>query len=484
MTSVLADLPLLLADVPPSLPSALEQEGVPFAEPHGGREGRPAGRFVLFDSRRQTPRLDRDQVAIDVDHLRRGRTYDPFEALADEQAACFEWQVGPLSVRETVARVDRAAVRNRLLSDLRTLIESAGGVWMRLSPYPHPYQTAFNFRLDHDQYDEHDFAATLAAVEGYEHAISHYVCAATHARHGDALARLKGAHVGSHGWWHHTYREQSDNLTNIRRGLDSLRACGLDPVGFAAPHGRFHRNLLAALEELSVTHSSEFGLAYDELPFFPPESNVLQIPIHPICLGLCLDAARRRPGRPISDAEAVESTLEHWRSTAADKHRAGEPIFLYGHPDGRVGRFPHLLRELLDMVSRLPATWCTTLAAFEDWWRARGAVRLEVVRSDHQIEVTARGLPSGYRCALEYHRGQETATVELESQKASFSVMGLAWQRQRALRPIRAAGLRCPMGLRAGVKWYLDWEKVTPIDQIDAQSWRGWAKRTLRRMRA
>ena len=480
MTNVLPDLPLLLADVPPSLRSALEQEGVPLAEAHSGR----LGRFVLFDSRRRSPSLARDQVAIDVDHLRRGRTHDPIKALADERAACFEWQVGRLSVRETVARVDRAAVRNRLLSDLRTLIESAGGVWMRLSSYPHPYRTAFNFRLDHDQYDAHDFDATLAAIEGHEHAISHYVCAATHARHCDALARLKGAHVGSHGWWHHTYREQSDNLTNIRRGIDSLRVCGLNPIGFAAPHGRFHRNLLAALEELSVTHSSEFGLAYDDLPFFPSQSNVLQMPIHPICLGLCLDAARRIPGRPISDAEAAESTLAHWRTVAAEKHLAGEPVFFYGHPDGRVGQFPHLLRDLLDMASELPETWCTTLATFEDWWRARSAVRLEVLRRDDRFEVTAHGLPMGYRCALEYPRGQELATVEIESQKTSFSGAALPWKRPRAPRPIRGTGSRCPLGLRAGIKWYLDWEKVTPIDQIDAQSWRGWAKRTLRRMRA
>jgi hypothetical protein len=480
MTSVLPDLPLLLADVPPALRSALEQEGVPLAELHSSRQGR----FVLFDSRRGFPALDYDQVAIDVDHLRRGRTHDPLEALADERAARFEWQVGPLSVRETVARFDRAAVRRRLLSDLRTLVESAGGVWLRLAPYPRPYRTAFNFRLDHDQFDAHDFDATLAAIDGYEAAISHYVCAATHARNSEALARLKGAHVGSHGWWHHTYREQADNLTNIRRGIDGLRACGLNPLGFAAPHGRFHRNLLAALDELAVTHSSEFGLAYDDLPFFPSQSNVLQIPVHPICLGICLEAARRMPGRPIGDAEAAQATLDHWQTVAAEKHRAGEPIFYYGHPDGRVGRFPHLLRDVLEMASQLPATWCTTLATFENWWRARSAVRLEVVRNDDQFEVTARGLPSGYRCALEYHRGHEMATVELQSQRTTFSRAALPWERRRAARPIRPAASQCPMGLRAGLKWYLDWEKVTPIDQIDAQSWRGWAKRTLRRMRA
>jgi hypothetical protein len=275
MTNVLPDLPLLLSDVPSSLRCALEQESVPVADLQAGENGR----LVLFDSRRGRPVLSRDQIGIDVDRLRRARADDPFTALADERAACFEWQIArsglsrpsnrdsdeyrdglaarrTLSVRETVARVDRAAVRRQLLADLRTLVEAAGGLWLRLSAYPYPYRTAFNFRFDHDQYDAHDFHAALDAIKGHEHAVSHYVCAATHARYPNALARLKDFHVGSHGWWHHTYREQSDNLVNIRRGIYSLRACSLDPVGFVAPHGRFYRGLLTALEELGVTHSS------------------------------------------------------------------------------------------------------------------------------------------------------------------------------------------------------------------------------------
>jgi hypothetical protein len=501
MTRPLGDLPLMLADVPWSLRCALEQEGVPIADLQNGRDGR----FVLFDSRRGAPILTRDQIGIDIDHLRRGRTHDPFTALADEQAASYEWQIPwchlprtsfrgtvidrdgreyhpTLSVRETVARVDRAAVRQRLLTDLRTLLEAAGGMWLRISPYPYPYRTAFNLRLDHDQYDAGDLEATLEAVEGHEHAVSHYVCAATHTGKADMLARLKGAHVGSHGWWHHTYREPSDNLSNVRRGIDSLRSWGFEPVGFAAPHGRFHRGLLTALDELDVTHSSEFSLAYDDVPFFPRQSNVLQIPIHPICLGLCLDAARRMPGRPISDDMAAELVVQHWLSLAAEKHRAGEPIFFYGHPDGRLGRFPHVLEQLLAAIDQLAAVWQTTLSTFEKWWRARSAVRLRVVQRNDCLEMVAEGLPPSYRCAIDYVRGREVATIELAQATTWLSSEALPWRQQGTARTIRSSRLKCSTGLRVGLHRYLDWEKVTPIDQISAQTWRGWAKRTLRRV--
>lgn len=480
MNHPLPDLPLLLADVPWTLRQALAQEGVPWADQHG----RLAGRFVLFDSRRGPAVLDRHQIAIDVHALRAGRRQDPFEALADERAACHQWQIRGLAVRETVARVDRAVVRERLLADLRILIEAAGGLWLRISPFPHPYRSAFNFRLDHDEYDAHDFAAALSAIAGYEHAVSHYVCASTHANCPEALARLRGAHVGSHGWWHHTYRQAADNVANIGRGIEGLRAAGVDPVGFAAPHGRFHRGLLTALVELGVTHSSEFGLAYDDLPFFPGQSDVLQIPIHPICLGICLEAARRLSERPVSERQAAEATLEHWRSIVADKHSAGEPIFLYGHPDGRLGRFPHLLRDVLSCVGQSPSVWCTTLAEFERWWRRRAGVRVSVMQRDAKIEVAADGLAPGHQPAIEFFRGNQVAALELDQAKLSFSPDALTWRRRQRRQPSCAPPVALAPTVRANLRLHLDWERVTPIEEINVTTWRGWAKRTLRRMRA
>lgn len=480
MNARLPHLPLLLADVPASLRQALAQEGVPTADYKSGR----AGAFVLFDSRRIRPFLSDGQLGIDVDFLRLSRSRDPFEVLADERAACHEWQIGRLAVREQVARVHHACVRRRLLDDLRLQVEAAGGIWLRVSPFPHPYRCAFNFRLDHDEYHAHDFDATLEAISGYEHAVSHYVCAATHASDPEALAPLRDVHVGSHGWWHHTYRDALDNHENVRRGIDSLRALGLDPIGFAAPHGTFNSGLLAALEDLDVTHSSEFGLAYDDLPFFPRESNVLQIPVHPICLGICLEAARRMPQRAMTDDEAAETVLAHWRQIVAQKFAAREPIFLYGHPDGRIGRFPWLLRELLAEVAGLSGVWQTSLAAFEQWWRDRAAVEITASRNDCGIEITARELPRSRRIAVEYFRGDRVAEFELTGQQRCVSHNELSWQTCSRLRLFSSAPTTAGQGLKAGLRRYLDWERVTPVEEISTRNWRGWAKRTLRKVRA
>ena len=281
-------LPLVLDDVPQGLRQALAQEGVPCCD---RRQGPAEGRFVLFDSRtqRRCP-LGPGQVAIDVGRLRGRCSRDPFQELVDERAAAHQWQVGGLAITEEVAAVDKRAVRREVLDALRLRIEEQGGVWIRLAAFPFPYRSAFNFRLDYDHYHPDGFSSTLAAIAGSESSTSHYVNGSAFASCGDALARLRGLDVGSHGFWHHTYRTVEENLRNVGRGIATLNAAGIEPSGFVAPHGRFNRTLLIALETLGITHSSEFGLAYDELPFAVGSGAVLQIPIHPVCLEIFLEA--------------------------------------------------------------------------------------------------------------------------------------------------------------------------------------------------
>lgn len=474
-------LPLVLDEVPSALRRLLAQEGVPFCnaaadEPSGGR-------FVLFDAAlRSKPNLRPGQVAIDLDRLRAGWATDPFAALDDERTRRCGWRLGSLTVSEVVARVDKRALRWRLMTGLQALIESAGGVWLKLSPFPAPYRGAFNFRFDHDEYDPHDFDAVLSAVNGHEHSASHYVCASTHAAHPEALARLKSQHVGSHGHWHHTYRDSDDNVRNIQAGIEALRAGGLEPEGFVAPHGRFNRGLLAAMTALGIKHSSEFGLAYDDLPFFPDGSDVLQVPIHPVCLGICLDAARESREMHMTADSAANMALAHLLRTIDDKWQAGEPIFLYGHPNGRLGRYPHVLRLVLQHASGLNAIWQTTLAQFADWWRARAEATFTARREGDRLVVSLICQPARYHVSIDYCRGQQMATLPLSGSRLVLSPDSpdLQW------RPIHAScqprRFDLPEGIRSGLRRFLDWEHVTPLDQISRRTWRGWAKRTLRRI--
>lgn len=476
-------LPLTLARVPDGLRQALQQEGVPF---RSWQPGEDATRFVLFDSRcAPRPPLVTGQEAIDVDQFRRGVESDPFQALIEPQAARHRWQLGPWEVSEEIATVNRRAVRKRLLMRLRKELERRGGVWMTVGYFPFPYRSAFNFRFDHDNYHPGDFDRTLAAIDGWEDATSHYVCASTHVEHADALRRLAGMHVGGHGYWHHTYRNREDNEHNIRRGLEVLRSTGLQPIGFVAPHGRHNPGLQAALDVLRIEHSSEFALAYDDVPFFPVRSGVLQVPIHPICLGVVMEAAlaatREDPQAEVDYCQAVEVTIAHFQSVARQKYDAGEPIFLYGHPDGRVGRYPEVLRETLAAVANFSALWKTTLAEFARWWRKRLAIRLQLQRVGETLVVTGQMPPGNCRATLHLNRGDLVASLPWDGRELRLQTSALAYQRRPAkvagFQPVRTDG---PQPLKAALLRYLDWERVTPVAEIRVRDWRSLVKKTLR----
>jgi hypothetical protein len=481
-------LPLVLDQAPPGLRLALAQEGLPVVD----REERPlAGRFVIGDSRRglQTP-LASSQTLLDLHSLRSGFPSDPFEALLDEQAARCQWRIGSVAVSEDVARIDKRALRRRLMAGLRRMLESAGGVWIKLAAWPFPYRSAFNFRLDHDEFDETDFDAVLAAIGGHEGSISHYVCGSTHELERAALMRLRGADVGSHGYWHHTYYDAQDNLKNIRRGIDVLEAAGLAPSGYVAPHGRFNRGLAWAMQSLGIGHSSEFGLAYDDLPFFPPGSEVLQIPVHPICLGLFLEATRldaspRRTSVPNDAANdaIIDGAAAHLADAIGEKYYAGEPVFLYGHPDGRLGRYPRVLGKTLEAAAAYSGLWRTDRTTIARWWRQRAATTFSVSREEDCFVVQASERADSWTSAIEFWRGEHVALLPITSPELRFSPESVAYERRRPARLPNAVRIDGAHSIRSRVRRYLDWEKATPVEEINSSTLRGWLKKTLRKVR-
>ncbi len=485
-------LPLSLARVPEGLRQVLDQEGVPIQP---WQPAAMATRFVLYDGQcAPPPELAPGQEAIDVDRFRLGAAGDPFAPLVDTKASLHRWRLGDWDVMEEIGQVNRRSVRKRLVWQLRKEIEFRGGTWLTLGGFPFPYRSAFNFRFDHDEFHAADFERTLNAISGWEAATSHYVCASTHEKHSAALERLRGLHVGSHGYWHHTYLDQADNERNIRRGIEVLQQAGLQPVGFVAPHGRSNAGLRAALNHLSIDHSSEFGLAHDELPFFPPGSRVLQIPIHPLCLGVVIEAASAAAGhRPPVDEDgrcklfrrAAKATLEHFEAVARRKYESGEPVFLYGHPDGRVGRYPELLQETLNVIAGFGSIWKTTLAEFAAWWRQRQAIRLQLQRSGDNLVVSGQLPAASNRVSLHLWRGDLVATLPWDGAELKLQTSSLAYQRRSfkasGFQPVRVDGAQ---PLKSALLRYLDWERVTPVKEIHIRDWRSLVKKTLRMLKS
>ncbi|MBY0395196.1 MAG: hypothetical protein K2X91_01835, partial [Thermoleophilia bacterium] len=342
----------------------LQQEGIAH---RAVRDAHPlafqGGRFVLFDSR-TTPAwqlrafLSLDHVALDVDVLRRGEAVDPFEALVDTRARLARWDLDGLGLTERIARHDRAEIRRRVLGRLRRAVTAAGGLWARLGAFPFPYRSAFNFRADLDETVVDDYARFARARRGLDDCCTHFVSTAAYGEAPAVLQDLLRFDSQSHGHFHVIYRDPASNRRNLQRADALLRESGFDPIGFAAPHGRWNLGLDQVLEDLGYLYSSDFQLGYDDVPFFPwcgdRFSKVLQVPIHPVCEGLFFEAGEPR-GRAVA---------AHLAAAVRAKVAAGDPAFVYGHPERRLARLPEVLPALADAIAGESLLWRVTLTEF------------------------------------------------------------------------------------------------------------------------
>jgi peptidoglycan/xylan/chitin deacetylase (PgdA/CDA1 family) len=482
----LPPLPLLLWQAPPGLELALAQEGIAFARV---RDPHPlafrVGRFVLFDGRRVAAAkvratLGPSHVAIDLDALRDGGPFDPFEALVDTSAAPARWRVAGLDLCERVARFPKAAIRRRVLDRLRDAVTRAGGLWARLAAFPFPYRSAFNLRVDLDEPSPDDYARFARARRPLEDCTTHFVSTHAYGRDEPILADLRRHDTQSHGHYHVVYRDADSNRRNVERAHLLLSAAGIEPFGFAAPEGRWNLGLDRVLEELGYEYASEFHLSYDDRPFFPWRdgrfSRVLQVPVHPLCEGLFLEAGA-------ADGRAV---AEHLVSVVRGRIAAGEPAFVYGHPERRLGRHPEVVAALAEAVAGEPLLWRATLTDFARWWRWRSRRRWAVVpRGAGRFEVQFDDWDPAYPLALEVVRGGHVASLPVTGPRLPLRLDGLAYERCRIrFDPPAATPLRRPHGLKSAVRAALDWETVTPIDDLPEHTIAARLKKGLRRWRS
>lgn len=477
-------LPLLLWQTPPGLELILAQEGVPYETVRSAHPLAFQGnRFVLYDGRTTRARtlgelLARGQTAIDVDFLRAGESKDPFQALVDDRSAECLWSVGSVGLVERVSRRPKAAIRRRLIERLRERIWTLGGVWMRLAPFPHPYRSAFSLRADLDESAPDDYHMFARSREPLDDCATHFVSTHAYAHHASVVADLRRLDAQSHGHFHHVYRDGAANRKNLERAHKILRGSGLEPVGFAAPHGRWNPGLDDALEDLGYLYSSDFQLGYDDLPFYPWKngrfSRILQIPIHPVCEGLFLEAG-------VDDPETIGG---YFHQVVSDRTAAGELVVVYGHPEGRLGRMPGVLAEVARSVAGQALAWRATFTEISRWWRWRGGREwLVLEREKGGYEIQFDDWDPRYPLAIEIERGGFLCAAPITSPRTTISLAELVYERA----PVFASSYADPvplargLGLKGALRRALDWETVTPIDELPTGSLRDDLKRGLRR---
>jgi hypothetical protein len=479
----LATFPLLLWKTPPGLELILGQEGVAYETV---KDLNPlallAGRFVLFDSRAVPPGalrglLTADHVPIDVDSLRQDEPVDPFAALVDHHTARACWTVGERTLTERVTRFPKAWIRRRLIGKLREAVFAAGGVWVRLAPFPYPYRSAFSFRADLDESRPDDYHRFARARGPLSECCTHFVSTNAYTHHSSVLRDLRLHDTQSHGHFHHVYRDPAANRINVERADRILRSVRFEPQGFAAPHGRWRPSLDDVLEDLGYLYSSDFQLGFDDFPFYPWKGNrfsrILQIPVHPVCEGLFLEAG-------IDDPDTIGGYL---RQIIESKLDAGELAVVYGHPERRLGRMPEILTLIAKAIEKKPLVWRVTFTTLARWWRWRAERRwLIVPRGEDRLEVQLDQWNPEFSLALEIYRGRFRCSLPLSGPRMSIPLAGLAYERTDLLEtscPAPAVARRAP-SLKNAFRAAIDWETVTPLDDIPPSTISNRLKRGLR----
>jgi hypothetical protein len=246
--------------------------------------------------------------------------------------------------------------------------------------YPDEHPSIFTFRVDSDAGTQEDVDELYALCERNRIATTWFLDTQSHETWLTRFREFKGQEVGVHCYQHTTDTDLERVQANFSKAAALIRKIGLDPIGGAAPFGTWNESIQLAFENLGMRYSSEFSLAYDDLPFYPYRkggfSPMIQIPIHPICIG-SLRGARFTP----------ERMKEYFRSIAAAKIAANEPVCFYHHPTH------HHWDVVEDMFGYLHEQKIPNLSytQFASWWTMRDEISADIEFDPASQQLVIRG---------------------------------------------------------------------------------------------
>jgi hypothetical protein len=342
-------------------------------------------------------------------------------------------------VFETVAKVNRGEVRRFVANGLRLLLNERDLPYARLSYVPGDKDSIFCFRVDTD------FGPTeeIEAVAGMAHKLSMRFTWFINTRAAESeLGRLtgtalKGQDIQLHCYRHRVYPDYERNHEDMSRGLGLLRLADVNPVGVAGPYGEWNETWSRAALDLGLEYSSEFGIGYDDVPFRPivngQRASLLQVPVHPICLGR------------LSAARAQQDEMAGYFKTIVDTQAVRlEPCLLYDHPTSLV-RFASQFEEVASYAKERCGGW-VTMTDYARWWTEREKTDYRLGRKPDGLTVRTGTAAEDLRLVLE--KDNMVASVPLTATTVKYSE--LEWRTRPV--PALCAGSPARPGLKVALQ--------------------------------
>jgi folate-dependent phosphoribosylglycinamide formyltransferase PurN len=309
----------------------------------------------------------------------------PFDVeilLRDTRVASVPSHAGPQDqVTTNLSQVNKGGVRRVITLAMRKAYLHRGYPYIHISYYPAPYQGAFAFRIDSDGYESESFETTFQTAHQLGIKMTWVIDVCSQLNQLDHAVKIAqaGQDVHAHCFEHEVFDSFDHNLANMAQAKQHLKKVGINSRAIFAPFGKWNPGFNRAMEKLAVEYSSEFTVAYDDLPYHPLVnqkrlSKVVQVPIHPYCLGDMMKCGFK-----------MQQVVEHFDREILKKFRQNEPLFFYGHPIGRLGTYPQVLEHIIKRAKSLPNIWFTNLTEFYDHWMRRRQLLLAPIMDRGQV---------------------------------------------------------------------------------------------------
>jgi len=226
---------------------------------------------------------------------------------------------------ERVACRSKHTIREVIQTSLEYLHYIRDLPFLYLSPFPDGKQSIFNFRVDTD------FASEKEIDSLYQTCLTHNISATWFVETKSAINRMEqfagmqNQEIGLHCYNHKVTNQHNSIKLDVNKGINILNKANIHYYGYAAPYGEWNIPLAKVIEQADFIYSSEFTLDYDNYPFYPYLNNyftsVLQIPVHPICIGRLINARHNE-----------DEIINYYKNVIQEKIHHNLPIFIYDHP--------------------------------------------------------------------------------------------------------------------------------------------------------
>ena len=344
--------------------------------------------------------------------------FDPAEIIRDERTDIKSFYSPEHRLPfETVSLVSKHSVRQLVSRCLEILHHRRGLPYTHLWYYPNGMRSFGVFRVDTDFGKQSEITQLYETAQRHKIPMTWFVDVKSQQQHLSLFTEMAGQEIGIHGFEHKTFSDYQRNLLNIRQAQTILKNAGILPKGFTAPFGSWNKNLGRAIIDAGIEYSSEFSYDYDNLPGVPPLQNgtgVLQIPVHPICIG-----SLKRHG--YND----EQMIHYFDFVMQRKLAMREPIFLYHHPrDGHDAVLDWLFEKM--KAECIPIK---TMSEYAQWWKQRTTNIPTISFSSGNIEMRKFADDRSVQIRISMPDGMETILPPAEQ----ILLETIRWQKQSEL---------------------------------------------------